>query len=133
MHGRNQISDDFEAKRDVTYPLLLEKYRDVAAEQGPRTERRFVASLSASLARDGIQNGRYRDAVHYLLKSIKHSPTNVRAYPYLVLASGGKYLCEPAQRAKRRVRQLAAVTGVASTDADRYQDEPPFSPTERAE
>lgn len=133
IHRESQISDDFVAKRDTSYPLLLKKYRDIAAELGPRIERQFVASLSASLALAGIQNEHYRDAVQYLLKAIRHSPTNVRLYFYLLLATGGKYLCKPTKRLKRYINRLADVTPMTSTDTDHYLEETPLTSREQAE
>lgn len=147
MHGDRQISDDFEAKRDRSYPLLLEKYRDLAADQGPRAERRFVAALSVSVARTAFRNDRFREAIPYLLKAIRCSPGNVAAYCYLLVAAFGKYLYEPARLAKRSGRRLvdgarSPTTDVTNlptrgasppTDRDRYPEETSLAGVEEVE
>ena len=98
-----RISDDFERKRDVSYPKFIEKHRAFAAEQGPLAERRFVAGLSKTLGFSGLSNGYYRDAIKYLLVALAYYPFDPRTYLYLCLALGGPFTFEPASRIKRRL------------------------------
>ncbi len=97
--GYNQISDLFEPKRDITYPLFLEKYSELAAEYG--LEQRFKARLSLSLASSALVNGYYRDARRFAAKAIKTDPRLKTAYAYLALALGGRYTYETGVRLKR--------------------------------
>lgn len=98
-HG--QISDDYEQKRDVSYPLFLEKHRPLARKYGKRYERALVAAQSRSLAHSAMMNGYYDDAVRFLLKSIRHDPTQVESFPALAIALGGERAVTAAQRLKR--------------------------------
>lgn len=102
-----QISDDFERKRDVSYPLFLEKHRSLAASYGPRTERQFVASLSRTLGASGLRNGYHRDAVRYLLRSVRYYPFWWRTYAYLLLALGGRLTYRSAKRLVRGYHRLS--------------------------
>lgn len=99
----DQISKDFERKRDVSYPLFLEKHRPTARQFGPKYERRLVASLSLTLGASALYCGHHRDAVRYLVKSLTRYPASPRAVAYLVLALGGDRTYSGAQRLKRRL------------------------------
>lgn len=99
----DQISRDFEQKRDVSYPLFLEKHRSLAASYGPKHERRFVASLSHTLGASALYCGHYRDAVRYLAKSLRTDPVRPRTAAYLLLALGGARTFKGAQRIKHEM------------------------------
>lgn len=96
-----QISKNFERKRDVSYPLFLEKHRPTARQFGPKYERRLVASLSRTLGASALMCGHNRDAVRYLSKSLKNYPASPLAAGYLILALGGDRTYNGAQRLKR--------------------------------
>ncbi|USZ67224.1 glycosyltransferase [Halorussus salilacus] len=95
----DQIGDSFEPKRDVTYPLFLEKHSDLAAEYG--LESRFEAWLSCGIASEGLANGYYRDARRFAARAIRTDPLLTTAYIYLALALGGRYTYNAAVRLKR--------------------------------
>ncbi|SDM61047.1 Glycosyltransferase like family 2 [Halogranum gelatinilyticum] len=98
-----QITDDFEERRDVSYPRLLEAHREyVAAERGRRGERQFVALLTRTLGTSALHAGRYRDAVRYLFKSLRADPTQTRTYLFLAVALGGPLTNRYGRRVKRR-------------------------------
>jgi hypothetical protein len=99
-----QISDRFESRRDVAYPLLLEKHRDVAATLGREGERTFLATMARAVAVAALKNQQYRDAVRFFLRSLRHRPT-VLDLAYLFVASGGKFTHRPAQVGKRLVNR----------------------------
>jgi glycosyltransferase involved in cell wall biosynthesis len=101
-HG-DQISDDFETKRDVSYPLLVEKHRSLAADYGAVCERRFVAEHSRILASSAIRNGYYADARRYLLRALRLYPLSTESYLYLVAALGGKHTHRIARHLKQTV------------------------------
>lgn len=97
----DQISRDFEQKRDVSYPLFLQKHRPVAASYGRKHERKLVASLSHTLGASALYCGHYREAVRYLAKSLRTDPLRPRTAAYLLLALGGSRTYKGAQRLKR--------------------------------
>ncbi|MGM0717680.1 MAG: glycosyltransferase family 2 protein [Halobacteriota archaeon] len=101
-----QISDDFETKRDTAYPLFLESFRPLAATYGQKYERRLVASQSLELGKSAVRHGYARDARKYLLRSIRYHPMEISAYLYFLVALGGKLTIEPARAVYRSVNQL---------------------------
>lgn len=106
----DQISDDFEQRRDVAYPMILERHRTaIRVKRGPRAERRFVALLSRSLAFSALETDRYREAFRYLFRSLRYDPYAPRTYLYMGLASGGPVTFGTARRIKR------LLSGVGST------------------
>lgn len=94
-----QISDLFEPRRDVTYPLFLEKYTELAAEHG--LEQEFKAQLSLNLASSALVNGYYHDARRFAARAIKIDPRFKTAYLYLALALGGRYTYKTGVQLKR--------------------------------
>ena len=103
IDANGRISDDFEQKRDVSYPRLLEKHRTLAAEQGFLAERRFVATVSRTLAFSGLSNGYYWQAIKYLLIAVLYYPFDPKTYLYLCLAVGGPVTFKSARRLKQRI------------------------------
>lgn len=101
LAGHDQISGDFESKRDVTYPLFVEKHRELAAGYGPAVERRFIADRTKAVGTAGLMAGEYSDALRFLYKSIRLRPTDLTSYLYLVLGIGGPVVFRAAQRVKR--------------------------------
>lgn len=97
----DRIAQDFEAKRDVSYPLFLSKHRSLAAEYGWRIERRFVASRSESLGTAALRNGYYADARKYLCRAIRYYPFSKTCYTHLLAALGGEYTYLPARKARQ--------------------------------
>lgn len=103
IDSADRISDDFERKRDVSYPRFIDKHRQFAAERGPLAERRFIGTLSRTLGFSGLSTGHYRDAVKYLLVALAYYPFDPKTYLYLCLALGGPLTFEPVSRLKRRL------------------------------
>jgi glycosyltransferase involved in cell wall biosynthesis len=97
----DQLTDDFEAARDVAYPRFVETHRGLAAEYGPECERALVASLSRTLGATAIENGRYGEARRWLARSLRHEPARGRTWLYLALSLGGR----PARNGVRRLRR----------------------------
>lgn len=100
-----QISDRFEARRDVAYPLLLDKHRDAAASLGPDGERAFLASTTRALALAALTNHYYRDAIQFLCRSLQYRPTDLSIYLSILVASGGVVTHAPARVGKRLVNR----------------------------
>lgn len=99
-----QISDEFESRRDTTYPLFVEKHQNLAAEHD--REREFVAWLATTVAGAGLENGYYRDACKFAAKAIRTDPRFWTAYLYLVLALGGQHTHRSAVRFSRTVERV---------------------------
>ncbi|NGM68566.1 glycosyltransferase family 2 protein [Natronolimnobius sp. AArcel1] len=99
-----QIGNDFEGKRDTSYPLYLEKHQELAAEHD--RERLFEAQLATGVAAAGITNGHYSDARSFAVKAVRTKPRFLPAYLYLTLAVGGPYLYEIATRCKHGLTRL---------------------------
>lgn len=97
--GHDQISGDYEAKRQVSYPRLVEKHRSLAAACG--CEKEFIGHLSRSLAGSAMKNGEYGDAVQYLLVTLRNQPTDTGAWARLFAALGGPVSHSVAQRVRR--------------------------------
>jgi glycosyltransferase involved in cell wall biosynthesis len=99
-----QITDDFVERRDVSYPRILERHRDdIASRRGRHAGRRFVALLSRTLATSALANGRYASALYYLLRSLRHDPTQSRTYLFLGVALGGPLTNRLGRRVKRKL------------------------------
>jgi glycosyltransferase involved in cell wall biosynthesis len=97
--GHEQISGDYEAKRDVSYPLLLEKHRGLAREYD--CEDAFLAYLNRSLAGAALQSGRYGAATRHALVSLRYRPTYGPAWKTMAAAVGGPVTLGLARRVKR--------------------------------
>ena len=111
MGGHDQLTDDFEAKRDVAYPLFVETFRPLAAEYGPRVERRLVASRAATVASSALKSGHYADARRFSLRAIRADPRDYEGYLTLAVALGGRPLFRALQRLKRTVVSRRAADG----------------------
>ena len=96
-----QISDGFELKRDVSYPLLLEKHQGLAAEHD--RERRFVASVTASVASAGLRSDNRAEARKHALKALRVNPRLRSAYVSLLLSLATPRVYESLVRLKRSV------------------------------
>ncbi len=99
----DQITDNFEGKRDISYQLLLAKHRELAAEFGRQTEQKFLASLTQTVGFSALRNGYYTQSVKYLFRAIRYDPTVPATYLYLLSALGGPLTYEPAKRLKHTI------------------------------
>jgi hypothetical protein len=97
--GHEQISGNYETKRDVSYPLLLEKHLGLAKEYGCENE--FRAYLTRSLAGSALQSGRYTAAMRHALVSLRYRPTYGAAWKTMAAAAGGPVTHGLALRVKR--------------------------------
>ena len=104
MSDEESITDNFEEKRDVSYPLFLSKHRSLASEYGE--ERAFVASLSSILGECALKNGYYADARKYLLKSLYYGPLDPSTWVYAVVSLGGGVTYEPLSGFVHKLHQL---------------------------
>jgi len=91
-----RIGEDFERRRDVSFPLFVEKHRDLAREYG--LERRFVASLLETLVISAAQNGHYGETRRLALRTVRTDPTLPTPWLYLLSCLGGRFTYRPARR-----------------------------------
>ena len=100
-NDHDQMSSDFETKRDMSYPLLLETGRPIAREVG--LEQEFEAGVVFELARAATGNERFGAARRYLIRSIRLNPWSTFPWLYLLLTLGGQYTFRSVQFIKRSV------------------------------
>lgn len=103
MEDHDQLGDNYEEKRDVSYPHILEKHRPSAAALGSSVERAFVGYLSRALAYAAMRNGYYTDAMKYSARALSRNPLDVRAAACLFVSAGGDTTFGLAQKGKRLV------------------------------
>lgn len=101
-----QISRSIEPKREVSYPLLLERFRPIASEYG--VERKMEGYLSYALGRAALSNGDYTGARRDFVRSIMRYPFDPSFYLYLAAAAGGRYAYPSVRTFKRYVTRLTA-------------------------
>ena len=101
-----QISEDFGAKHEKAYPLLVEAFDPVAEEYGWWFKRRMHALLRFRLGYAALSQGHYGAARRLLTRAILSDPFTIRMYVYWVLSLGGNHLHEPARRTKRYLTRL---------------------------
>lgn len=97
--GHEQISGDYETKRDVSYPLLLSKHRQLAVEYGCEDE--FLAYLTRSLAGTALESGEYAAAVKHAVQSLRYRPAYGAAWATMAAAIGGPMTYRLAKRVRR--------------------------------
>lgn len=97
----HRLSQEYEVKRDVTSPLFVGKFSDLAAKL--EMENEFRGYQSFHVAHALFMNGEFRDGRRYVLDAICRYPWEPTFYVYLGLLSGGRYTFEPVQYLKRRV------------------------------
>ncbi|MWG33202.1 glycosyltransferase family 2 protein [Halomarina oriensis] len=103
MGDHGQITDDFEAKRDVAYPLFVETFRPLAAEYGPEAERKLVSTRANVVGMSALKVGNHADACRFARRALRANPASGQAYLILLLSLGGRPLFRTLQRAKRAV------------------------------
>lgn len=103
----DQISFEFETKRDVSYEQLLEKYESLSRERfGDLFERKRRAFVTFELAEAAMQCREFGAARRLLLRAIRLYPIVPLFYVFLGIVAFGRYSFDPTQRAKRRVIQV---------------------------
>lgn len=87
MGEHDQLTDDHRARRDVAYPILVDRHRETMAERG--CEGAFLATTTRSLGFSALQAGRYGEALRWLARSLRWDPTAGQSYLCLGMAVGG--------------------------------------------
>jgi glycosyltransferase involved in cell wall biosynthesis len=103
----DSITSKFQQKRDVAYPLFIEKHGSLAVEYGRSYKRTFLASMRRSLARSAIRAGQYGEARKYFLLAFFANPLHRPVYPHLLPSLGGKWTYESIASLRRRFAETA--------------------------
>lgn len=107
----DRITKDFAAKRDVAYPLFVEKHYPLAREHGPYLARTFLATLRFNLARSAVQAGRYRQARRYFRLAFLANPLHRPVHPHLLASLGGRRTYESAASLGRLIGRVRSALG----------------------
>jgi len=105
----DSITKQFGQKRDVAYPLFVEKHYSLAREHGTYYARTFLASLRTILARSAVRANRYREARKYFLRAFRANPFYRPLHPHLLASLGGRRSYESASRVQKKLQSLQSV------------------------
>ena len=98
FEGEERISNNYTEKRDVSFPMMIDKHRDLAASYGRKYERAFIASLLYMLGQEALRLGHFSDARKHFVKSIYYYPLKPDRLLYMLASLGGKLSYFPARR-----------------------------------
>lgn len=87
-----QISDDFEKRKDVSYPLIVEKHRSVAREYGYLFERKMLGHISFHIAHRALRRKEFSTARRHALAAVVSYPFRWEFHVLLVGSLFGKQL-----------------------------------------
>ncbi len=102
----DSITKRFEAKRDVAYPLFIEKHYELGREHGYWYARTFLATMRMNLARSAMRVGRYREGRKYFIRAFLANPLYRPVHPHLIASLGGKATYELAANLRRTWQTL---------------------------
>ncbi len=102
----DNITKNFEAKRDRAYPLFLEKHYSLAREYGWYAARTFLATQRWILARSAVRAGEYKEARKYFVLAFLANPLYKQIYPHLVASVGGKWSYKAASVLRQKLTGL---------------------------
>jgi hypothetical protein len=97
---------NFEQKRDVAYPLFIEKHYSFAKEHGIYHARTFLASLRTNLGTSAAAVGEYREARKYFLLAFLANPLYRPVHKHCLASLGGKWTYEPAAFLRRKIGRV---------------------------
>lgn len=104
----DSITKKYAEKRDVAYPLFVEKHRPLAREHGIYYERTFLAWMRKALARSAARAGEYSEARRYFLLAFLANPLYRPVHLHLLASLGGEVTYEAAASLREK-----AMTGPA--------------------
>ncbi len=105
----DNITKNFEQKRDVAYPLFIEKHYSLAREYGIYYARTFLATQRWILARSAVRAGEYQEARKYFVLAFLANPLYTKLYPHLVASLGGERTYNSASYLRQKVQQVTAL------------------------
>lgn len=105
--GRSDsITSNFKQKRDVAYPLFVEKHYLFAREYGWYYARTFLASLRRTIGHSAVMAGEYRQARKYFLLSFLANPFFRPVHLRLIASLGGERTYKFASSMWRKIYSL---------------------------
>lgn len=102
----DSITRNFEEKRDIAYPLFIEKHYPFAKEYGRYYARMFLASMRATLGSSAVIAGEYRQARKYFVLSFLANPFYRPVYTRLIASLGGKRTYKFASSTRKKIDSL---------------------------
>ncbi|WP_434531776.1 glycosyltransferase family 2 protein [Haloarcula sp. NS06] len=102
----DRISNNYAEKRDISYPLMVEKHRELAARYGRKYERAFLASLLFILGQEALRTRAYSDARTHLLKSVYYWPFRTDRWLFALASLGGRFSYMPAKNAMKTLNSI---------------------------
>lgn len=102
----DQISDDYQQKRDRTVPLFRKKFEPIARNHGWRFRRKWRGRIAYYLARSALGNGKHSEGRQWLLRALRWYPIIPGAYVHLLFLIGGGGTYERARIIKRNIVRL---------------------------
>lgn len=99
----DRIGTQFEKKRDVAYPLFVEKHYSKAREYGIYGARTFVATLRTDIGLSAVWAGEYAEARTHFVSAVAANPFYRPVYKYLLASLGGKWSYEPLSSLREKV------------------------------
>jgi glycosyltransferase involved in cell wall biosynthesis len=107
----DSITRKFERKRDVAYPLFIEKHYQVARDHGWYCARTFLASLRRTLGRSALVAGKHRAARKWFLLAFLANPLYRPVYGYLLALLGGELTYKPAALLRQKLQSYGNPVG----------------------
>jgi len=99
----DSITRNFERKRDVAYPIFMEKHYPFARDYGLYYRRMFLASMRKILGRSAVGAGEYRQARRYFILSFLANPLYRPVYLHLIASLGGERTYEFASYMRKKI------------------------------
>jgi glycosyltransferase involved in cell wall biosynthesis len=109
-HG-DRITAQFEQRREVAYPLFVEKHYSTAREYGIYYARMFLASLRTNLASSAVRANRYGEARKYYLLAFLANPFYQPVYKYLLATLCGERSYQAAARMRKKFIAARSLVG----------------------
>lgn len=110
--SEDRIGTQFEKKRDVAYPLFVEKHYSQAREHGIYNARTFVAGLRTDIGLSAVWAGEYGQGRTHFISAFVANPFYRPVYKYLIASLGGKWSYKPISYLRQKiVGCLRLVTG----------------------
>ncbi len=104
--GRDRISHNFDKKRDISYPGLVEKSLPIAEEYGWLFKKKVYGYITFELAYSALGNHIYDEARKYFALSLIRWPFNAKAFIFLIASISGKSGYRLGKLVKRKVASV---------------------------
>lgn len=99
----DRIGTQFEKKRDVAYPLFIDKHYSQAREYGIYDARTFVATLRTDIGLSAVWAGEYTKGRTQFVSAVLANPFYRPVYKYLLASLGGKWSYKPIAHLREKV------------------------------